>query len=112
MRRLTFRPHRIEEGAGAGIEPAFNFDAAYETAVHTSAHPRTLTAAAGLEPAHSRIPGERSEALLSYAAKIDREGVEPSQEVCKTSMLPFTSPARGWSAEVRVQSADLKKACS
>src|ERR1700754_613298 len=77
LSRLSYLPsnalptwlHRIEVGAGTGIEPAFIFDAAYETAVHASAHPRTRAAAAGLEPAHSRIPSERSEARLSYAAK-------------------------------------------
>jgi hypothetical protein len=69
-RCLTAWLRRIGEGAGAGIEPAFLvLDAAYETAVHPSAHPRTRAAAAGLEPAHSRIPGERSGASLSYAAK-------------------------------------------
>lgn len=32
---------------------------------------------------------------LSYTAiLVDREGVKPSQEVCRTSMLSFTSPAR------------------
>jgi hypothetical protein len=32
---------------------------------------------------------------LSYAARlVDREGFKPSQEVCRTSMLSVTSPAR------------------
>ena len=80
-------PH--QKIAGAGIEPAFGLDAAYETAVPTRAPPRTLAAAAGLEPAHTCLLDKRSESSLSYAARMDREGLEPSREVCRTSMQPL-----------------------
>ena len=77
-----------EEVAGAGIEPAF--ETAYETAVPPGHIPaQAPTAAAGLEPAHTCLLDKRSVIRLSYAARMDREGLEPSQEVCKTSMQPL-----------------------
>ena len=55
-----------------------------------------LDAATRLELASTRLQDERSRIQLSYAARkclVDREGFEPSQKVCRTSMLPITSPA-------------------
>jgi hypothetical protein len=73
MRRLTFRPHRIEEGAGTGIEPAFNLDAAYETAVPTRAPHKELLRRRDSNP-HTLV--YKTSALfirLSYAARRDEE---------------------------------------
>lgn len=96
VQRLTFQPRRIvKRVAGTGIEPAFNFDAAYETAVHTSAHPRTRTAAAGLEPAHTRLQDERSFICLSYAAKDGLGGTRTLTRSLQDFYAAFTSPARG-----------------
>src|ERR1044072_155832 len=88
MRRLAIRPHHIEKDPGGGnrTRPWWT---AYETAVPSRAPPRTEAAAAGLEPAHSCLLDKRSGFRLSYAARMDREGLEPSQEVCKTSMQPL-----------------------
>jgi hypothetical protein len=59
MRRLTFRPHRIERGRGGGNRTRLWWTA-YETAVPARAPPRTLTAAAGLEPAPPCLLDKRS----------------------------------------------------
>lgn len=79
-------PHR-QEVAGTGIEPAFGGRLMRPPCPQgTSPH---MTAAAGLEPAHSCLLDKRSVSSLSYAARMDREGLEPSQEVCGTSMQPL-----------------------
>src|SRR6267142_4086777 len=51
----------------------------------------------GVEPLSSGLQDRRSCFQLSYIAivnLVDWEGVKPSQEVCRTSMLSVTSPAR------------------
>ena len=55
-----------------------------------------MAAATGFEPVSSRLQDERSRAGLSYTAinrLMDRKGFEPLHVVCRTTMLPFTSPA-------------------
>src|SRR5947209_17980487 len=86
-------------------------EAAYETAVLTRAHPRKKSAAAaGVEPASTRLQDERSCVPFElHRKRMDWERLELSQEVCKTSMRPLHhQPER--SAEVRVQNAELKTA--
>ena len=62
-----------------------------------------LDAATRLELVSTRLQDERSGSIeLRRKNLVDREGLKPSQEVCRTSMLSFTSPARkfggcGWS---------------
>ena len=55
-----------------------------------------LEAMKGLEPLSTGLQDRRSGVQLSYIAMnmVDWEGFKPSQEVCRTSMLSFTSPAR------------------
>lgn len=56
-----------------------------------------MAAATGLEPVTSRLQDGRSGLILSYTAEkllVDRERFELSQKVCRTFMLPVTSPAQ------------------
>ena len=55
-----------------------------------------LEAMKGVEPLSTGLQDRRSVIQLSYIAinLVDWEGVKPSQEVCRTSMLSITSPAR------------------
>lgn len=54
---LSARPDRRGRGGGNRTRLWWT---AYETAVPARAHPRTLTAAAGLEPAHTGLLDQRS----------------------------------------------------
>ena len=55
-----------------------------------------LAAATRLELVSSRLQDERSEAIELRRNLVDWEGLKPSREVCRTSMLSVTSPARTW----------------
>lgn len=83
-----------EEVAGAGIEPAFGLDAAYETAVPARAHPRKVTAAAGLEPAHTRLQDERSVYPFELRRKGGPGGTRTLTRSLQDFYAAFTSPAR------------------
>ena len=54
-----------------------------------------MEATKGVEPLSTGLQDRRSGIQLSYIAEnlVDREGLKPSQEVCRTSMLSVTSPA-------------------
>ena len=60
-------------------------------------HVFDLEATKGVELLSSGLQDRRSVIQLSYIAAnlVDWEGFKPSQEVCRTSMLSVTSPARG-----------------
>ena len=91
-RCLTAWLHHIGEVAGAGIEPAF--ETAYETAMPPGHIPARVTAAAGLEPAHSCLLDKRSLIRLSYAAKSGPGGTRTLTKSLQDSHAAFTSPAR------------------
>lgn len=57
-----------------------------------------MEATKGVEPLSTGLQNRRSGIPLSYIAEnlVDREGLKPSQEVCRTSMLSVTSPDPGY----------------
>jgi hypothetical protein len=71
------------------------------------ATPQELAAATRVELAHPRLQDERSVYPIELRRNlVDWEGFKPSQEVCRTSMLSVTSPAR-ISFEFRVPSFEF-----
>lgn len=93
-RRSVTRAPGQQDGCGGRIrtfDSRINNPVPYQLGYAT----RELAAATRVELAHPRLQDECSVIQLSYAAiLVDWEGFKPSQEVCRTSMLSVTSPAR------------------